>query len=152
MKYMGGKFRQSKMIAKVIGENEGKGFKYCEPFCGSMWSAVKVLKEVNNLRFYCNDYWEIIKDLKNWVIYCDPPYESRSKIHGVKFFDYALFWDRMRKLSLKNSIYISNFKYPNDFEILYDWGDTIVRHHLNNKEKEKEKISEVLVKWKEKIK
>lgn len=55
MWYMGGKHRQSKDIVRVLKDRHGFGFKYCEPFCGSMSSSVKVMKELSPSRIRLSD-------------------------------------------------------------------------------------------------
>ena len=42
---MGGKHRQAKAIAAYLQSVSGTGFRYCEPFCGSVSSAVRVITE-----------------------------------------------------------------------------------------------------------
>lgn len=250
MRYMGGKFRQSKEIARIIGRDNGTGFRYFEPFCGGMWSACRVIQELQPVEVVLSDISEPLicmwrglingevelpryvtdmeyaeykrnKDPKNpmtawfghgvsfggkwfggmarqdktkgrqevydfspqvsstmkqveilkkgnptlrlssyedlvflpkgWVIYCDPPYEDSTKAHNYTgTFDHEKFWEDMRIISKDNSVYISCFKCPGDFEVLHDWGDTIVRHNNGNSEM-KGKITEKLVKFKEGI-
>ena len=222
MRFMGGKFRQSKQIAKIIGERHGKGFHYCEPFAGGMWSATRVIKELNptqvllsdinrplvllwqglidgsitlptyctqethakyketqdpddpltawygiacsfggmwygtfarrergdtiydctpdikstmkkiailrqahNLELNCQDYWDQTKDLQDWVIYLDPPYDNSMKVHGFSgSFDYPLFYDRARFLGQYNDVYITCFDAPENTVTLFEWGNT----------------------------
>lgn len=51
MRYLGGKMRQSKIIAAhCTGQ-----FAYVEPFCGAMWSAVASIKLNNNREFWLSD-------------------------------------------------------------------------------------------------
>ena len=55
MRYMGGKCRQAKAICEIIRRDCGTGFLYCEPFCGGMWSAVKVMDTLNQSFTLLND-------------------------------------------------------------------------------------------------
>ena len=241
MHYMGGKHRQSKDIVRVLKERHGSGFKYCEPFCGSMSSSVRVMKELNPShtrlsdinkplmklwaglvsgsiklpRFITDeeydrhkmirdmedpmtawfgvavsfggkwfgglarhsrgkldhydfapqvnstmkkvevlrrfdpdlrelDYHEATKNLRGWVVYLDPPYAGRTKAHCFESFDTELFWDRVRKLSVNNDVYVSAFDHPDDFDVVHNWGNTIVGHHAA---KPKDSTSEKLVTW-----
>jgi len=227
MRYMGGKYRQSKKIVELIKQREGTNFKYCEPFAGGMWSATRVIKELQpskiilsdinkslillwrnlisgeltlpetvtdeiykkyqkqqdmddpltawygiacsfggkwygalarqergykdkynfsaqvnstmkkvevlrktkNLQLFCADYWDVVKNLKGWVIYLDPPYAG-EKVHGFcGHFNYSLFFERVKQISKYNNVYFTCFNCPNEFTIIYDWGDTVVRHH-----------------------
>ena len=232
MNYMGGKWRQSKMLTEKIGEREGEGFKYWEPFCGAMWSAVRIienlhpssvvlsdvnkslillwnglingtvalppiitkedydrykktrdmndpltawygfncsfggmwfssmanqeshratyssdgstasttrkvriLKTCHGLSIVESDYLTMLEHKPSgMVIYCDPPYEDRAKVHCFDSFDYPLFWDNIRRLSKDNHVYTTCFKHPEDFEVIHDWGCTIVNMHSSKHE------------------
>lgn len=226
---MGGKFRQSKAICQVLKPYVCSNTVYVEPFCGGMWSAARVAKELHPGKMVLNDInkplmllWE--KCLKNgcdwlpidptiveenypkykatqnendpltawygvalsfggkWfggvardkypyavnygycrvstqkkvdslrmvetemrtgsykgleipndaVVYCDPPYEGRIKAHHFDDFNYDEFWGWVRELSKRCTVFTSCFDCPADFETVYEWGDTVVRH-LNSK-------------------
>ena len=43
MRYMGGKFRQSKAIAQILSQNHSAEQLYIEPFCGALGSAERVV-------------------------------------------------------------------------------------------------------------
>ena len=66
------------------------------------------------------------------VVYLDPPYEGRTKAHHFDNFDYKKFWQWVRELSKRCTVFTSCFNCPADFETVYEWGDTVVRH-LNSK-------------------
>lgn len=229
MQYMGGKFRQSKAICQVLKPYINEDTVYVEPFCGAMWSAARVAKELKPGLMILNDInrplmllWEkcleegcdwlpvdaeqvereyqkyrIIQDendpLTAWygtalsfggkwfggvardrrgktnfgikgvksmgkkidslrmvetelktgsykdleipsgaVVYLDPPYEGRTKAHHFDKFDYNEFWQWVRELSKRCIVFTSCFDCPSDFETIYEWGDTVVRH-LNSK-------------------
>lgn len=247
MWYMGGKHRQSKMISQIIGEREGYGFQYWEPFCGAMWSAVRIIKDLhpsvvilsdlnqpliamwnalvrgelvlpskitdaeytryksemnmedpltawygfgtsfggkwfggmarhtreklesydfsgqvrstmqkvgvlrgcNNLTIIEAEFFQLLDFAPSgFVIYCDPPYEGRTKAHPGESFDYPGFWNGVRSLSLDNSVYTTCFDCPDDFEILYDWGCTIVNQSGMKHEVKHGNITEKLVIYK----
>lgn len=70
MRYMGGKFRQSKAICQILKPYVNPSTVYVEPFCGGMWSAARVAKELRPKKMILNDInkplmllWE--KCLKN---------------------------------------------------------------------------------------
>lgn len=234
MRYMGGKFRQSKAIVEVLKPYITPDTVYVEPFCGGMWSAARVAKELHPSTAILNDInkplmllWERcldegcdwlpvdtetvereyqgykarqdendpltawygialsfggkwfggvarakklddkhpygpnyeycrkstgnkVHDLQsvqvelhtgsydniwipdNAVVYCDPPYEGRTKAHHFNGFDYSQFWQWVRELSKRCVVFTSCFDCPNDFETVYEWGDTVVRH-LNSR-------------------
>lgn len=234
MWYMGGKFRQSKAIVEVLRPYVTPNTVYVEPFCGGMWSAARVAKQLKPGLMILNDInkplmllWEkclqegcdwlpvdsetierkyqgykIRQDendpLTAWygialsfggkwfggvarskkldakhpygvnreysrkstqekidslrtvqtelyigsytdlyipdgaVVYLDPPYEGRTKAHHFDSFNYNEFWQWVRELSKRCIVFTSCFDCPVDFETVYEWGDTVVRH-LNSK-------------------
>lgn len=230
MRYMGGKFRQSKAICQVLKPFVNKNTIYVEPFCGGMWSAARVARELHPKEMILNDInkplmllWEkCLEDGCDWlpvdaeqvereyskyrttrdnndpltawygialsfggkwfggvarnsrgdhshgylaeqksmrrkvdslrtvktemrsgsykdleipdeaVVYLDPPYEGRTKAHHFDKFDYDEFWQWVRELSKRCTVFTSCFDCPADFETVYEWGDTVVRH-LNSK-------------------
>lgn len=227
---MGGKFRQSKAICEVLKPYITPDTIYIEPFCGGMWSAARVAKELKPGKMILNDInkplmllWEkCLEDGCDWlpvdaetvereyqgykarqdendpltawygialsfggkwfggvarnsrikrdygyesqrsgtakkiqylrgvdcvlcnssytdvdipdkaVVYLDPPYEGRTKAHHFDSFNYDEFWQWVRKLSKRCVVFASCFDCPKDFETVYEWGDTVVRH-LNSK-------------------
>lgn len=236
------------MITKIIGEKEGTGFHYWEPFCGAMWSAisiiehlrplqvilsdvnrplvylwnglvhdhvtlptsftdedyarykknmnmddpltawygfglsfagkwfggvaryngrgrqdrydcstqiastmrkVEILKQCDNLSIMEADYLDMVKLCPGgFVIYADPPYENRTKGHCFDGFDTPLFWDNIRKLSSSNHVYTTCFECPDDFEVIWNWGCTIVNQHGVSHEIKHGNITEKLVIYK----
>lgn len=75
---------------------------------------------LKDITFNCQNYWEL-KDIKNAVIYLDPPYQ------GTKFYGYAnqekmnyeQFWDWVRKISKDNIVFISEQNAPDDFKVVW---------------------------------
>ena len=55
MQYMGGKCRQSKAIAQCLKPYFNENTVYVEPFCGGMWSAARVAKELKPSSMVLND-------------------------------------------------------------------------------------------------
>lgn len=47
------------------------------------------------------------------LVYCDPPYEG-SDFYG-NAFESTLFWERIRKISLINTVFVSEYSAPKDF-------------------------------------
>lgn len=230
MWYMGGKFRQSKAIVKVLRPYIAPDTVYVEPFCGGMWSAARVAKELkpglmilndinrplmllwikclregcdwlpvdlgtvereyqgyksrqddndpltawygialsfggkwfggvarnsriheaggyesqrNSTKSKVNSLSQVNADLHtgsykdltipdNAVVYLDPPYEGRTKAHHFDSFNYDEFWGYVRELSKRCIVFTSCFDCPPDFETVYSWGDTVVRHHMGH--------------------
>lgn len=229
MRYMGGKFRQSKAIVECLRPVVNPETVYVEPFCGGMWSATRVIRDLHPKVSILNDInkplmmlWEkCIEEGTDWlptdqqtiednyqrykreqnmndpltawygialsfggkwfggvarnsrddhaygylgqkksmhgkvgilqssnvitwnidyqqlqipdgsVVYCDPPYEGRTKAHNFQGFDYPEFWQWVRDLSKRCFVITSCFECPDDFRSIYEWGDTVVRHHAS---------------------
>lgn len=54
----------------------------------------------------------------NCFIYCDPPYFG-TKTYDSKQFDYALFYNWLRKISQNNYVLVSEYSMPSDFECIW---------------------------------
>lgn len=226
---MGGKFRQSKAICQVLKPYINSETIHVEPFCGGMWSAARVARELHPKKMILNDinkplmllwgkclaegcdwlpvdaelvekeyqHYRITQDendpLTAWygialsfggkwfggvarhtkgqqettyeaerksmykkvdslrtvktelytgsykvleipsgaVVYLDPPYQGRTKAHHFDSFDYNEFWEWVRELSTRCTVFTSCFDCPDDFETVYEWGDTVVRHYAS---------------------
>ena len=134
-KYFGGYARDSK------DDTNGK------------WSrgAIKNLKKqsVNfaNITFECEDFRKI-KNIKNHVIYCDPPYRNTTK-YKTETFPYEEFYDWCREMSKNNVVLISEYWMPDDFECIWE-KESKVNFDSNRKSNEdKNKRIEKLFKLKE---
>lgn len=65
------------------------------------------------------------------VVYCDPPYsggKSRTKAHRFDDFDVDAYYGWVRDLSRRCVVVCTTFDPPEDFEVVYDWGDTVHRY------------------------
>lgn len=86
-----------------------KGDNYAER--GSR-SLVKQSKRIQDVKFLCCDYFNLnIPD--NALIYCDPPYDCKTKYKDG--FDHLKFWDWCREISKKYPVFISEYSAPQDF-------------------------------------
>lgn len=54
-------------------------------------------------------------NVKNTLIYCDPPYQKTTGYNNSGIFNSDIFWDTMRKWSVNNTVYISEYNAPDDF-------------------------------------
>ena len=83
--------------------------------------AIKnIKKQSNNLKdidFICQDFREI-KDIKGYVIYCDPPYKGATK-YSTKEFPYDEFYNWCREMSKDNVVLISEYNMPEDFKCIW---------------------------------
>lgn len=87
---------------------------------------LNVAQNVSKIGKHMNDYNVVFNDglytqysnIKNYVIYCDPPYigaEQRYK----NSFDSNAFYNWCRKMSENNIIFISEYNAPKDFEKIW---------------------------------
>lgn len=77
-------------------------------------NVLSQVERLKNVEFYCMDFKDIQKDLCGAVIYLDPPYEGKT---GYKdSFDHKEYWEWVRKMSLSNFVFASEYQAPNDFE------------------------------------
>lgn len=109
-----------------------------------------ILKKVENgllkdSEFICCDYKELKPD--NMIIYCDPPYKGTTQYDKniVGEFDSDEFWDTMRKWSENNTVLISEYDAPEDFEIVWQ---KEVKLDIRDKNNEKQQRIEKLFKFK----
>ena len=78
-------------------------------------NVVNIGKELNRVKFTLGSYTQFSK-LKNFIIYCDPPYENSSQRYtDVDGFSSQDFWNWCRKMSKNNIIFVSSYDAPKDF-------------------------------------
>lgn len=86
-------------------------------------------KFLNNMTFIHSDYKQLYITPGS-VVYCDPPYVNRTKGHDFKSFDTVEFWQWCRnRVKLGDVVLVTGFVVPDDFTILHNFGDTVVRHY-----------------------
>lgn len=56
-------------------------------------------------------------DIKDALIYCDPPYEGTTKYKDD--FDHSKYWNWVRKMSKSNIVLCSEYQAPEDFECIW---------------------------------
>lgn len=80
----------------------------------------KQIPKIMDVEFLCSDYRDNrYVELKNAVVYCDPPYCGTTK-YSTGNFDYNSFWEWCRKMSANNYVFVSEYNAPDDFECI--WG------------------------------
>lgn len=100
---------------------------------------LKKVSTMNEVVFEYKDYKDIKP--KNMLIYCDPPYKNTTCPYGVPKFDTDEFWNVMRKWSLENDVYISEYNAPEDFKCVLEIPTrTDIRDKNNNLSKRVEKL------------
>ena len=75
--------------------------------------------------------------LRNYVIYCDPPYQIQSHYYNERSekldFDHEKFWDWCRKMAVNNIVFVSEYKVPKDFVEIYSIQSRTTRGVRNEK-------------------
>lgn len=85
--------------------------------------------------FKCCDYTKYLNlNLKNCVIYCDPPYQNTKQYSNAINFDYDKFWQWCRNMSKNNIVIVSELKAPEDFVCIWQ-KETIRSINANDKNK-----------------
>jgi len=96
-------------------------------------TLMKLKKDILNIEFKSLDYREAHP--KNCLIYCDPPYSDTTKYSIIGDFNHNEFWEVMRKWSLNNKVFVSEYKCPNDFKCVWSKETKL---DIKNKDGEKE--------------
>ena len=100
----------------------------------SIRNIEKQRKNLQNIKFKCCSYDEINKNIKDFVIYCDPPYKGTLKY--TTDFDYDKFYKWCKEMSKNNIILISEYWMPEEFECIWE-KKTKVKIDSNKKSKDK---------------
>lgn len=85
--------------------------------------AIRNLKKqapnLKNIKFVNCGFLDLPKDkIKNHVIYCDPPYRDTTK-YKTESFPYEEFYQWCRDMSVHNTVLISEYNMPEDFECIW---------------------------------
>lgn len=118
------------------GYAKSKDRNYCLNAHNSVMKKMETMKDVI---FKNADYLDLKP--KGLLIYCDPPYQSTIQYSLVGDFDSEVFWETMREWSKNNTVLISEYQSPNDFEVVWEKQvKTDIRNSKNEKEKRTEKL------------
>lgn len=79
-------------------------------------SVMKQVEDIKDIIFDCKDYREL--QLHNCLVYCDPPYKGTTKYSIIGDFNTDEFWNVMREWSKNNTVIISEYEAPADFECI----------------------------------
>lgn len=99
-------------------------------------NTMKQLPNIIDVEFICGDYRNI--DIKDAFIYCDPPYANTTK-YSTGEFDYNSFWNWCRAMSKQNTVIISEYNAPNDFECIWS-KENLANFNCNRGDDTKKKI------------
>lgn len=83
----------------------------------------KILKDVK----FSNCSFSEYSNLKNFIIYCDPPYKKQSIYYNdnsnLVIFDHNVFWEWVRKMSIDNIVLVSEYEAPDDMICIWTYGN-----------------------------
>ena len=96
-KYFGGYARSFKADGITPRNNSNEAYR----------NTMKQIPNIKDIEFTNNDYKEI--NLKNAVIYCDPPYQQTTK-YSTGIFNHNEFWDWCREISKENHVFINLYR------------------------------------------
>lgn len=100
--------------------------------------TVNILKD-KNFNFNSKDYREF-SDVKNSIIYLDPPYEGTRKYYKKSYLNYGIFYDWCKDMSKENIVLISGYEMPDDFEVVYEFTKARSTMQSDNNGKRCEKL------------
>lgn len=82
-------------------------------------NLIQQIPKIMDVVFICDNYLNIdYSNLKNSVIYCDPPYQGTTK-YSTNNFNYEEFWNWVRQISKENFVFVSEYNAPSDFECIW---------------------------------
>lgn len=116
-----------------------KGDNYCAK---AERSLMKDLSGVKDAMFTCLDYKDVVVP-DNAVVYADPPYQNTTG-YTTGSFNHEEFWECMRELSKRCTVFISEQTAPDDFECV--WQKELTRTLDYNKSNQPKKV-EKLFRW-----
>lgn len=88
-------------------------------FSESVKNIIKQSPNLQDIIFNHIDFRDINTNIKDFCIYCDPPYKNTVK-YSKDEFPYEEFYDWCRNMSRNNIILISEYTMPNDFKCLWE--------------------------------
>lgn len=80
-------------------------------------NLIKQAPKLKGVEFFCRDY-RCVTNVKNVVVYCDPPYKDTTK-YSTGNFNYENFYEWVRMMSKDNIVLISEYNMPDDFECIW---------------------------------
>lgn len=105
--------------------------------CDYIGNRIAILKEeipsLKNIEFICQDINDIVA--KDCLIYIDPPHYNLKRYNFDLFFNYTIFWDTVRQLSVDNIVIVSEYQAPSDFFCI--WEEDTYRQIIKKKNTEK---------------
>lgn len=81
-------------------------------------NLIKQAPKLKDVKFNCCDFRKI-KNIKRFVIYCDPPYKETTK-YSTNNFPYEEFYNWCIEMSKNNIVLISEYNMPNNFKCIWE--------------------------------
>jgi len=81
-------------------------------------TSMKTAPKLQGATITWMDYRDMIIPDSSFV-YCDPPYEGTTGYNKEKF-DHDAFWQWVRELSQRCTVFVSEYKAPEDFECVWE--------------------------------
>lgn len=79
----------------------------------------KQAPNLKDIEFRCRCFLDFSTDVKNFVIYCDPPYKGTTK-YATSEFPYDKFYQWCKDMSKSNVVLVSEYDIPEDgFECIW---------------------------------
>lgn len=79
-------------------------------------NILKQTPELIGCKFEVKDFFSL--DCTNAIIYCDPPYNGTTP-YPYDNYDKEAFWNKVRELSERNQVFISELSAPDDFKMVW---------------------------------
>lgn len=99
----------------------GKYFKGFSGKYGKVFNSKNVIDKISNIaksmkdvEFSSGDYKQF-SGLKNYIIYCDPPYYNTESHYKEKNFNHDEFHRWVKEMSKNNLVFVSEYTAPKDF-------------------------------------
>lgn len=104
--------------AKPVYEKTKNGTRYRDYYQEKKKNLEEQIPNLKGITFDCCDYRQL-PTTKNYMIYCDPPYENTKQFKNSTHFDFGEFWQLMREWSVDNFVIISELSAPDDFVCIW---------------------------------
>ena len=101
-------------------------------------SLVEIVPFIKGVNFEFRDYREFSPS--GMLIYCDPPYQGMTGYGAVGKFDNIQFWEVMRQWSKLNTVVISEYSAPQDFECVYEIDTKTELRTVNGRDNRTERL------------
>lgn len=113
--------------AGIVHTKDGKERNYYDEAKRNLEAQIPFIRDVS----FCYLDYRDTNDISGFVIYCDPPYYGTKQYGVSKDFSHQEFWDWVRKMSLNNTVLVSEHQAPDDFKCI--WEQDVLRTIDNSK-------------------